>query len=89
MGEPGKKPGEKVYEIVVNGTLAPVGHARVSYEEVVQIAFPVPPPNVSFYSVTYRNADGPHGGTGMLVAGGSVTVKREGTSFDVVATIRS
>jgi Multiubiquitin len=89
MGEPGKNPGGKDYEIAVNGTPAPVTDARVSYEEVVKIAFPVPEPNVSYYSVTYHNADGPHGGTGMLVAGESVTVKREGTSFDVVATIRS
>lgn len=88
MGEPDKKPGEKDYEIVVNGTPAPVDEACVSYEEVVKIAFPVPESNVT-YSVTYHNADGPHGGTGMLVAGESVTVKREGTSFDVVATVRS
>lgn len=88
MGEPGKRPGEKDYEIVVNGTRADVHEARVSYEEVVKIAFPVPEPNLT-YSVTYHNADGPHGGTGMLVPDESVKVKREGTSFDVVATIRS
>jgi multiubiquitin len=82
------EPGEKDYEIVVNGTRADVHEALVSYEAVVGIAFPVPEPNVT-YSVTYHNAEGPHGGTGMLVPGESVKVKKEGTRFDVVATTRS
>jgi hypothetical protein len=88
MNETEKKSDEKHYDIVVNGTQAVVDHARVSYEQVVKIAFPVPEPRVT-YSVAYRNADGPHGGTGMLVAGESVKVKREGTTFNVTPTTRS
>lgn len=82
------KADQKHYDIVVNGTKAVVDNATVSYEQVVKIAFPVPEPGV-IYSVAYRNADGPHGGAGMLVAGESVKVKREGTTFNVTPTTRS
>jgi Multiubiquitin len=79
----------KDYEIVVNGTLADVERQEVSYEQVVNIAFPGQhDPNVT-YSVAYRNADAPHGGSGILVAGGSVKVKKEGTSFNVTPSTRS
>jgi hypothetical protein len=79
----------KDYEIVVNGTLVTVEQEDVSYEQVVEIAFPgAHNPNVT-YSVAYRKADEPHGGSGVLVAGGSVTVKRQGTSFNVTPTTRS
>lgn len=78
----------KDYEIVVNGTPATVRKERVTFEEVVAIAFPgASDPNVT-YSVTYRKADEGRG-SGTLVAGGSVEVKKKGTSFNVTATTRS
>jgi len=88
MSEADKKPDQRDYDIVVNGTQAVVDDANVSYEQVVKIAFPAPEPGVT-YSVAYRDADGPHGGAGMLVPGESVKVKKEGTSFNVTATTRS
>lgn len=77
------------YEIVVNGTMAVVHDAPVSYEEVVLIAFPGTAGSDVIYSVTYRRADGPHGGEGILVAGESVRVRKDGTIFDVYPTTRS
>ncbi|MGO9922132.1 MAG: multiubiquitin domain-containing protein [Isosphaeraceae bacterium] len=88
MSEADKKPDQRDYDIVVNGTRAVVDNANVSYEQVVKIAFPAPEPGVT-YSVAYRDADGPHGGAGMLVPGESVKVKKEGTSFNVTPTTRS
>ena len=88
MSAADKKPDQRDYDIVVNGTRAMVDYANVSYEQVVKIAFPAPEPGVT-YSVAYRDADGPHGGAGMLVPGESVKVKKEGTSFNVTATTRS
>jgi hypothetical protein len=76
------------YDIVINGSPAAVPHPTVSYEEVTRIAFPVEEPGVT-YSVSYLNAEGRHGGAGVLVPGESVTVKKEGTSFDVTPTTRS
>lgn len=88
MSEADGKSEQKHYDIVVNGTQAVVDDASVSYEQVVKIAFPTPEPG-EIYSVAYSNADGPHGGAGMLVAGESVKVKREGTTFNVTSTTRS
>jgi hypothetical protein len=82
------EPQERKFTIVVNATRAVVHDAEVTYEQVVKIAFPEPGPGVT-YSVAYRSADGPHGGTGVLVAGESVKVKKDGTIFDVDATTRS
>nr|MDT0663521.1 multiubiquitin domain-containing protein [Micromonospora sp. DSM 115978] len=68
------------YVIVVNGTLAGVDLPNVSYEQVVEIAFPGPDdPNVT-YSVAFRNAEG-RPGSGLLVAGRFVEAKKKGTSF--------
>jgi hypothetical protein len=76
------------YDIVINGSQAAVPQPTVSYEEVTRIAFPVQDPGVT-YSVSYSNAEGRHGGAGVLVPGESVTVKKKGTSFDVTPTTRS
>jgi hypothetical protein len=82
-------PKVKVYEIVVNGTPATVADETVTFEQVVMIAFPGPIDANVIYSVAYRNARGGRGGSGTLVAGGSVKVKEKGTSFNVTATTRS
>lgn len=60
-----------------------------TYEQIVALEFEYPPanPNIS-YSMTYRHAASkPHAGE--LGAGGSVTVKRKGTVFNVTATDKS
>lgn len=78
----------KDYEIVVNGTPFEVHNEIVTYEQVVQLGFPHASAEI-IYSVAYRKAQGGRGGSGTLVTGTSVTVKKKGTSFDVTPTTRS
>jgi Multiubiquitin len=75
-------------EIIVNARKRTVKGDVVSFEEIVQLAFPGShDPNVAF-SMTYRHAASePHAGE--LGPGGHVTVKKEGTIFNVTKTIRS
>ena len=77
------------FAIVVNGTEHQVTSDIVSFDEVVDIAFPGHPTNPDVvFSVTFEKAQSkPHQGT--LAAGGSVTVKKNGTIFDVTQTNRS
>lgn len=74
--------------IIVNAERKTVPSRVVSYTEVVSLAFPTPPaPNMGF-NVTYRNAVSPNR-EGSLVEGQSVTVKEEGTIFNVTPTNKS
>jgi hypothetical protein len=65
-----------------------VNERLVTFEEVVQLAFPgVHEPNVVF-SMTYRHAaSAPHAGE--LGIGGKVDVKQKGTIFNVTRTVQS
>lgn len=76
------------FEIIVNTRERVVNDSHVTFEQVVQLAFPgVHEANVEF-SMTYRNvASTPHAGN--LSAGGSVTVKKEGSIFNVTRTVQS
>lgn len=77
------------YVIKVNSREETVTDSRVTFEQVVHLAFPNSPadPNIS-YSMTYRNAAStPHAGE--LGEGGSVQVKKEGTIFNVTRTVKS
>jgi hypothetical protein len=76
------------FEIIVNSRPRTVNARTVTFEQVVQLAFPGPhEPNVVF-SVTYRHAAStPHAGE--LGAGGSVDVKKKGTVFNVTRTVQS
>lgn len=78
----------KTYEIIVNSRPRKVENRHVTFEQVVQLAFPGPhDPNVVF-SMTYRHAAStPHAGE--LAAGGAVDVKKEGTVFNVTRTVQS
>lgn len=75
---------QKAYTILVNGTQEVWTDHRISYEQVVQLAFPGSPSDV-LYSVSYAS---PHGKDGMLAPGQTTEVK-EGMSFNVVKTNRS
>jgi hypothetical protein len=86
--EPVKEPKDKGITIVVNGTEHGIDDDVVSYEQVVALGFPNRQPDIE-YSVVYSKAKVPAGGSGSLVPGRSVTVKKKGTSFDVTATTRS
>ena len=80
---------EKEFTITVNGTRHEVEVDVVTFEQVVELAFPDHPtgPDILF-SVTFEKAKSePHNGT--LAAGGSVTVRKDETIFDVTQTNRS
>jgi hypothetical protein len=78
----------KEYKIYVNGQEKKVTTKIVSYEQIVQLAFPTPVtgPNI-IYTVGYE--DGPHKNpSGSLMPGGKVHVK-DGMIFDVTPTDKS
>ncbi|MDQ2843415.1 MAG: multiubiquitin domain-containing protein [Acidobacteriota bacterium] len=79
----------KVYDIIVNATPHKLTSDVVTFDEIVEIAFPGHPTGEDFvYSVTFEKAESkPHDGT--LVQGGKVTVRKHGTIFDVTQTNRS
>lgn len=76
------------YEIIVNSRPRTVNARTVTFEQIVQLAFPGQhEPNVVF-SMTYRHAAStPHAGE--LGSGGSVDVKKKGTVFNVTRTVQS
>lgn len=85
--QPGRAPGHhKTFNIIVNGRPREVTDHKLTYQQVVRIAFPddQPDPNV-VYTVAYAN---PHGKDGTLVDGENVPVK-EGMIFNVTKTNRS
>lgn len=77
---------DKAYTIIVNGRQRTVDVHKLSYWEVVQLAYPdAAHEEAVVYTVTYAN---PHGRDGTLAEGQDVTVK-EGMSFNVSKTNRS
>jgi hypothetical protein len=76
------------YVIIVNGEAKTVNSDEVSYEEVVALAYSVPPAPNAIFSVTYRKAKEPRH-EGSLVEGQSVEVRKEGTIFNVTPTGKS
>jgi hypothetical protein len=76
------------YALVINGELVVVPHGTVSFVEVVAIAYPVPPSPETVFTVSYENAKGPRH-EGLLVAGQTVEIKKDGTTFDVVIAGKS
>lgn len=77
---------DKSYTIIINGRQREVKEHKLTYQEVVQLAFPndQAAENV-VYTVAYAN---PHGNDGTLVEGQNVVVKN-GMSFNVSKTSRS
>lgn len=76
----------KTTTIIVNGRQFEVSGNRISYSEVVQLAFPDDQPSDTIeYTVAYAN---PHGKDGTLVEGQFVHIK-EGMIFNVTKTNRS
>ena len=72
-------------EIIVNGRPRKWDETTISYEQVVELAFPSQPPDPNrIYTVTYKKGNE----QGTLVAGQSVTV-RPGMIFNVTATDKS
>lgn len=84
----GPKP-QHGFAIKLNSREYVLTDSLATYEQIVSLEFEYPPsnPNIS-YSMTYRHAASkPHAGE--LGAGGSVTVKKKGTVFNVTATDKS
>lgn len=77
------------YTIVVNSREESVPNQIVTFEQIVQLAFPnAPCESNTIYSMTYRNAASrPHAGE--LAEGGVVEVKHKGTIFNVTKTVQS
>jgi Multiubiquitin len=76
------------FEIVVNARPHVIEHKHVTFEQVVQLAFPGAHGSNIVFSMTYRHAASkPHAGE--LAAGGAVDVKRKGTIFNVTKTDKS
>lgn len=74
----------KTFKIIVNGTPELWSGNVITYEQVVQLAFPGAPSEMLF-TVSYSSE---HGKSGTLAPGGKTDVK-EGMVFDVVKTNRS
>ena len=83
-----KRP-DQGYTIIVNSREESVSDKWVTFEQVVQLAFPGAPVESNvIYSMTYRHAESrPHAGE--LAEGGVVEVKHQGTIFNVTKTVQS
>jgi hypothetical protein len=79
---------QKVVTILVNGEPHEEAETRISFEQVVKLAYPVPPSGTCIeFTVTYRN--GPSANPkGTLTAGHSVKIRNK-MIFDVTPTDRS
>ena len=79
---------QKAVTLVINGEPHEVVETRISFEEVVKLAYPVPPPGQCIeFTVTYRNGP-PANPKGTLTAGHSLRIKYK-MIFDVTPTDRS
>ena len=78
----------RTFEIIVNSRPRTVDTRTVTFEQIVQLAFPGQHDANVVFSMTYRHAAStPHAGE--LGAGGSVDVKKKGTVFNVTRTVQS
>lgn len=76
------------FEIIVNSRPRTVSAQTVTFEQIVQLAFPGQHEPKVVFSMTYRHAASvPHAGE--IGVGGSVDVKKKGTVFNVTRTVQS
>ncbi len=77
------------FVITVNTDPIVVDHDVLTFEELVKLAYPEPPSGLDpAFTVSFEHAKSkPHHGD--LAEGGTVTVKKKGTIFDVAHTNRS
>jgi len=78
----------KTVTIIVNGRTKQVEDKRLSYEEVVNLAFDNNPPHGENIVITVTYSKGDHPPQGTLSSGETVNVK-EGMIFNVTATDKS
>ncbi|MFZ5894765.1 MAG: multiubiquitin domain-containing protein [Myxococcota bacterium] len=81
---------KKSFTIIVNAQRKEWNESAISYDQVVQLAFPEPPPPgvVITYTVEYERAEG-HKPEGSLVKDGPSAKVKEGMIFGVTETSRS
>ncbi len=85
---PSPHPRKDHVTIIVNGRRFEVHRGRISFEEVVRLAFPTPPGGGNtIFTVTFKGGCGDRP-QGTMVEGDTVTV-REGMVFNVTATDKS
>jgi hypothetical protein len=79
---------QKAITIIINGQKKEVAETKLTFEEVVKLAFPaIPPGDNVMFTVRYRH--GPRQNpSGTLLEGESVRIKT-GMIFDVTQTVRS
>ena len=78
---------KKIYNIVVNARQVEVDHKKLTFDEIVIIAFgSYTPSDMIIYTVTYSK--GENGKEGTLVAGQTINVK-DGMVFNVTQTNKS
>jgi hypothetical protein len=78
----------KTFEVIINSRPREVEAKQVTFEQIVQLAFPGQHASNVVFSMTYRHATSmPHAGE--LGAGGVVEVKKKGTVFNVTRTVQS
>ncbi len=76
----------KTYSVIVNGRPREVSDHKLTYLQVVQLAYPGEVPTEAIvFTVTYSN---PHGRDGSLTEGRDVVIK-DGMIFNVRKTDRS
>jgi len=77
------------FEIVVDTVEHAVHDARVTWEQVVEIAYPGQSGDPKYvFKVQYEDAQS-HPQAGTLVKGGHVEVERRGTTFSVLRSLVS
>lgn len=77
---------KKTYSIIVNGRPREVTEHKLTYLQVVQLAYPGEVPTATrIFTVTYSN---PHGKDGSLIEGEEVVIK-DGEIFNVRKTDQS
>lgn len=77
---------KKTYSIIVNGRPREVAEHKISYLQIVQLAFPDEQPSERVvFTVTFSN---PHGKDGTMVSGDNEVIK-DGEVFNVRKTDQS
>lgn len=88
LGENAHFYSQKAVTLIVNGEPTEYTETRISFEDAVNLAFPIPPTGQCIeFTVTYRNGP-PANPKGTLTAGHSVKVKNK-MVIDVTPTDRS
>lgn len=79
---------DRDYELVVNARPHVVDDDTVTFNQIVELAFPGATANPNLvHSITFRGAHKPQ--RGQLAEGGSVEIKKKGAIFSVTQTDKS